>query len=163
MKKKLLVIMICMLLITTVASISASAIKCDRKPATHTVKQNSPPDNPTVEIPENVVIGHWIYIKTITTDPENDNVYYKYDIDGHDYGWVGPFQSGKEHVEKIMVIVPVGTYILGVQAKDVYGAESDCTYTLFNVLKQKSVSSSFLNFLNSHSNLFLLLRYILRL
>lgn len=163
MKRKILVIMICILFITTAASVSTIAIKCERKPVAHITKGNSPPDIPTVEIPENVARGHWIYINTITTDPDNDNVYYKYDIDGHDYGWVGPFESGKEHIEKIIVIVPVGTYTLGVQAKDTYGAESEWTYALFNVIKPRSVSSPLINFLQSHPNLFPMLRYILGL
>ena len=163
MKKKILVILICTLLITTLASFTTTAKKCERKPSTHITRQNSPPDIPTVETPEIVVRGHWFHIKTITTDPNNDNVYYKYDIDGHDYGWVGPFKSGEEHIEKVMVIVPVGTYTLGVQAKDIHGAESGWDYSIFNVIKTKSAISPFLNFLQNYPNLFPILRQLLGL
>ena len=154
MKKKVFSLVVCTLLITILISFSATAKKCE---------QNFPPDTPTVDIPENVVNGHWIFIKTITTDPNNDDVYYKYDIDGHDYGWVGPFQSGEEHIEKIKVIVPIGTYTLGVQAKDIKGAESDWSYSLFNVIKPRSVSSPLIYLLMHYSNLFPLIKYLLRL
>ena len=163
MKRKILVIIICALLITTFASFTATAKKCERKPSTHIITENSPPDIPTVEIPENVIRGRWIHVKTVTTDPDNDNVYYKYDIDGHDYGWVGPFKSGVEHIEKIMVIVPVGTYTLGVQAKDINGAESGWDYSIFNVVKTKSAVSPFLNFLQNYPNLYSLLQNLLGL
>jgi hypothetical protein len=163
MKKKILVILICMLFITTVACVTATAKTCQRKPSTHSIKLNSPPDIPTVEIPENVARGRWIFIKTISTDPEGDDIYYKYDIDGHDYGWVGPFQSGEEHTEKIIMLVPLGTYTLGVKAKDTHGAESDWCYTIFNVIKPNTHSSPLLNFLQVHSNLFSLLRNMLQL
>ena len=163
MKKKILVIVICTLLITTLASFTTTAIKCERKPKIHTIIQNSPPDPPTVTIPEKVRRGSWLHIKTITTDPDNDYVYYKYDIDGHDYGWKGPFQSGEEHLERVILIVPIGTYTLGVQAKDTYDAESDWTYTDFTVVKTKSISSPFLNFLENHPNLFPILIYLLGL
>lgn len=154
MKKKVFSLVVCTLLITILISFSATAKKCE---------QNFPPDTPTVDIPENVVNGHWIFIKTITTDPNNDDVYYKYDIDGHDYGWVGPFQSGEEHIEKIKVIVPIGTYTLGVQAKDTKNAESDWSYSLFNVIKPRSVSSPLIYLLMHYSNLFPLIKYLLRL
>ncbi len=154
MKKKVFSLVVCTLLITILISFSATAKKCE---------QNLPPDVPTVEIPENVAKGHWIFIKTITTDPDNDDVYYKYDIDGHDYGWVGPFQSGEEHIEKIMVIIPAGTYTLGVQAKDTKGAESDWSYSLFNVIKPRSVSSPLINLLVRYSNLFQMIKYLLGL
>lgn len=161
MKKKILVILISMLLITTVFSFTATADTCKRKPQPSNKKQNSPPDAPEVTIPEEVKRAKWLYIKTITNDPENDDIYYKYDIDGHNYGWVGPFKSGKEHIELIKLIIPVGSYTLGVQAKDVHGAESKWTYIDFNVVKTKSVISPLINLLKNHMNLFPIIRYIL--
>lgn len=164
MKKKIFAIVICTLLITTIACFSATAIKCERKPVTHILKQNSPPDAPLVKIPEKVIQGGRLKIKTITTDPDNDNVYYRFDINGHDYGWVGPFQSDVEHLEKVIIFVPLGQYTLGVQAKDINEAESDWTYSDFYVVKTKSITSSpFLNFLQSHPNLFPLFRNLLGL
>jgi len=154
MKKKILVIIICALFFTTTASFTATAAKPKINSQNNIIKQNSPPDIPTVEIPENVVRGHWLYIKTSTIDPDNDNVYYKFDIGGHDYGWVGPFQSGKEHIEMVLLLIPIGTYTLGVQAKDTFDAESDWSYTLFNVIKSKSAISPFLNFLQNHPHFY---------
>ena len=163
MKKKILAIIIIMLLITTLISFSAAAIKCEKRPATHIVNQNLPPDAPTVTIPEKVRQGGWLRIKTMTTDPDDDNVYYKFDIDGHDYGWVGPFQSGEEQLEKVILLVPIGSYTLGVQAKDTNEAKSDWTYTDFDVVKTKAITSPFLNFLESYPNFFPILRNLLGL
>jgi hypothetical protein len=160
MKKKIFAILICVLLITTLISFSASAIKCEKKPIKEIVKLNSPPEAPTVKIPENVRQGGWLRIKTTTTDPDNDNVYYRFDINGHDYGWVGPFQSDEEHLEKVIILIPLGQYTLGVQAKDTHDAMSDWTYTDFSVVKIKSISSPFFNFLQSHQYLFPILRHL---
>jgi hypothetical protein len=161
MKKKIFAIIICTLLITTIASLSATAIKCEKKPALDIVKLNSPPEAPTVDIPEKVKQGGWLNIKTISSDPDNDNVYYKFDINGHDYGWVGPFQSNEEHLEKVIILVPSGQYTLGVQAKDTNDAKSDWTYIDFYVVKTKSVTLPFFNFLQSHPNLFQIIRQLL--
>ena len=161
MKKKIFVILVCTLLITTLFAFSASAIPCQKLPTTHTVNSNSPPEMPIVEIPEVVVRGHFLYIKTTSTDPDGDDVYYKYDINGHDYGWIGPFESGKEHIEFIIMLVPPGPYTLAVQAMDVHGAESEISYTLFNVIKSKSACNPLLNFLNAHPNLFPILKCLL--
>jgi len=163
MKRKIFAILICALLINTLMSFSATAIKCEKKPAKDLVKLNSPPDAPEVKIPETVRQGGWLRIKTITSDPDNDNVYYKFDINGHDYGWVGPFQSDEEHLERVIILVPLGQYTLGVQAKDTNDAMSDWTYTDFTVVKTKSISSPFFNFLQSHQNLFPILRLMFRL
>jgi hypothetical protein len=163
MKKKILVIMICMLVITTVASFSTTAIKCERKPSTHAPKLNKAPYAPKVKIPCEVKRGSEFYIKAITTDPNNDNIYYKYDIDGSDYGWIGPYQSGEEFLDKIEMTLPVGAHTLGVKAKDTYNAESDWTYADFIVLKTKAITSPLLNFLYSHPNLFPMFRYLLGL
>ena len=91
MKKKVFSLVVCTLLITILFSFSATAKKCER---------NLPPDTPTVDIPENVIKGHWIFIKTITTDPDNDNVYVYWDWDdGTNSGWLGPYTSGHEICE----------------------------------------------------------------
>lgn len=160
MKKKILVILISTLLITTLTSFAA-ADTCNRKPNTTNIRQNLPPDAPKVTIPEEVKRAKWLSIKTITTDPENDDVFYKYDIDGRDYGWVGPFKSGKEHSEIIKLIIPAGSYTLGVQAKDIHNAESEWTYIDFNVVKTRCVSSPLLNLLQNHVNFFQIIKYIL--
>jgi len=71
MKRKIFAIFICTLLITTIASFSATAIKCEKKPAKDLVKLNSRPDAPKVKIPEEVRQGGWLHIKTITSEGNN--------------------------------------------------------------------------------------------
>ena len=163
MKKKILTIIICTLFIATLASFQTSATNCEKESKISKIVLNSPPDIPTVEIPENVVRGHWLYIIVSTIDPDNDNVYYKFDIDGNDYGWVGPFNSGQEHTEKIIMLVPAGSYTLGVQAKDINGAESGVTYSIFNVLKSKHLSSPLINILQHHPGIIKIINKLINL
>jgi hypothetical protein len=169
MKRKILAILICMLLIATVASFSSTAKKCERKPTTHIVKLNLPPDAPTVKAPTEVQRGKFFDVKVVTTDPEGDDVYYKFDINGHTFGWRGEFPSGVEHIEKnLKLVVPAGSYILGVQAKDIHEAKSEWTYVEI-IVKTKSIgieainAQFFINFLENHPNMFPLLRLLLRL
>jgi hypothetical protein len=161
MKKKIFVIFVCTLFITTLFAFSATARPCQKLPTTHIVKSNSPPEMPIVEIPEVVKRGHFLYIKATSTDPDGDDIYFKFDIGGHDYGWIGPFQSGKEHMELIVMLIPPGPYTLSVQAKDIHGAESEISYNLFNVIKTRSAYHPFLNLLKTHPTLFPILKSLL--
>ena len=163
MKKKIFTIGVCTLFIATLAFFPASATNCEKESKISKIVLNSPPDIPTVEIPENVVRGHWLYIIVSTIDPDNDNVYYKFDIDGHDYGWVGPFKSGEEHTENIIMLVPAGSYTLSVQAKDINGAESGFSYSIFNVLKGKHVSSPLINLLQHHPSIIKIINKLINL
>lgn len=161
MNKKVLVLLVCMLLVSFLATGAASADACKRKPNTTQIIQNSPPDAPEVTVPNEVRRASWLNIETVSTDPENDNVYYKYDIDGHDYGWVGPFKSGEKHIEKVKLIVPTGSYTLGVKAKDTHDAESEWTYTNINVVRTKSAPIPLIRLLQNRISLFTLLHFFI--
>lgn len=161
MKRKILVILICTLVITTIASFSVTAVKCERKPQTQTTYLNSPPNPPTVKIPDKVKMGGLFYVKAIAIDPDKDNVFFKYELFGELSEWTGPYESGEEYLLMILIGLPAGDYTLGVQAKDIHGAESEWTYSDFTVVKAKSVTSPFLNFLQSHPNLLPILRNLL--
>ncbi len=169
MKKKIMVVMICTLLISTMASFTAIANKCESKPNTNTILQNSPPENPTLEITETVKVGGILYVNAISTDPDNDDIYYRLNLSSKLFGWIlcweGPYQSGEEYSEcfELNLLFGIGTFTLGVQAKDINGAESDWVYKDFRVILSRSTTSPILNFLQSHPNLFSLLRYILKL
>jgi len=164
--KKIISMFLCMLLVGTILSCAAVATRLD-KVEKNIIKENLPPDAPTVTAPIEVQRGKFFNVKVITTDPEGDDVYYKFDINGHDFGWRGPFPSGVEHTEKnLKLIVPAGTYVLGVQAKDIHEAESEWTYVEI-VVKARSRGIEginglmFIKFLENHPNMFPLLRLLL--
>jgi len=161
MKKKILVILICTLLITTLTSFTVTADICEKKPITHHKKVNSPPTSPEVKIPEKVKSGSWFYLKAISTDPENDLIFYKYDIFGHESDWIGPYQSGEEYSKMIKLGEEIGNYKLGVKTKDINNAESEWTYTYFNVIKSKTANSNFVKILINRFSLFTLFNFFL--
>jgi parallel beta-helix repeat protein len=104
----------------------------------------------------------YIY-STSTTDPDGDQIWYKWDWGDEISGWIGPYDSGKicgaSHTwdEK-------GSYEIKVKAKDVHDEESPWSNPLpIKMLKNKAINTSFLRFLENHPNMFPLLRQILRL
>jgi len=129
--KKIIVIFIVLMMIFVV-SVSSKQIK---------IIQNHPPEKPVLLSPKIVVSGNQFLVSTVTKDPDNDNVYYRFN---NNYEWKGPFKSSSIHIEKIRLIVPVGNYTLGVQSKDIYDAESDWTYVEISVIKTKTNNFPFL-------------------
>lgn len=85
-----------------------------------------PPETPNIIGPSNGTIGVSYNYNFVTTDPENDNVYYKIDWgDGSPItGWLGSYASGQ------LIIVShtfskKGTYVIKCQAKDTFNTLSD--------------------------------------
>jgi len=88
------------------------------------VNDNHPPENITIDGPTHGSAGTAYSYYANATDPEGDEVYYKFDWDDGSFSdWIGPYASG----------VPIsdshtwsqGSYNIRVKAKDVYGAESE--------------------------------------
>jgi hypothetical protein len=163
MKKKILVIMICTLLITTLASFTVIADDCEKKPSTHHKKNNSPPLAPEIEIPKKVKSDSWLYLKALSTDPDNDLIYYKYDIFGYESDWIGPYHSGEKYSKMLKIGHEIGNYELGVKSKDCKNAESKWTYISFDVVKTKSAYANFVNLLQSRFSLFTLLNFLVQI
>ena len=83
------------------------------------------PATPTFTGPTYGVINEEYYYSATTTDPDGDDVYYYVDWgDGTNSGWVGPYESGATAQISNMWDT-VGSYIVQVKAKDVFGARSD--------------------------------------
>ena len=123
---------------------------------------NNPPGAPTITAPEEVKRGRFFNAKVVTTDPDDDDVYYKFEVDGHNAGWNGPFASGKVYKHWINFGVPPGTYILGVQAKDIHDAEGEWSYVeIYVKSKNRAINIPFLNFLQNHPHLFPILHRLL--
>jgi len=86
---------------------------------------NLPPETPDIDGPASGKPGITYTYNIITTDPENDNIYYYVDWgEGNNSGWIGPYASGEEAILNF-TWAKKGTYIIKAKAKDIYGAESD--------------------------------------
>lgn len=103
---------------------------------------------------------------TVTTDPDDDDIFYKFDWgDGFDSGWVGPYDSGDTGCASYMWTY-AGTYQVKAKAKDIWGNESEWSDPLEIVItKNRAINTPFLNFvqnfLQSHPNLFPILQKII--
>jgi len=102
---------------------------------------------------------------TITTDPDDDQVFYNWDWeDGSNSGWIGPYNSGDEasasHIWNIK-----GMYDIRVKAKDANGRESKWSDSLHVTMpkNQQTQNTWFLQFLQNHPRMFPILRHLFRL
>jgi hypothetical protein len=126
---------------------------------------NQPPNPPSITVPDKITVGKWFKIKAVITDPDGDNVYIRFNasiLPDLPAFWWGPIPSGITYTGLVKYRDPLGTYTIGVQAKDVHDAESEWTYVQFNVTKNKTINIPFLNFLQSHPYLFPFLRLLLQ-
>jgi hypothetical protein len=87
---------------------------------------NGPPAIPSTPAgPDNGATGVEYTFTTSTTDPEGEDVYYKFDWgDGTISAWFGPFASGATG-EGAYIWTTAGIFDVRVKAKDVNGGESD--------------------------------------
>jgi len=98
--------------------------KTDDDTATVTVTSHAPnkPSKPTG--PASGKAGTEYSYSSSTTDPDGDQVFYKFDWDdGTDSGWLGPFSSGAT-CEAKHIWNEEDSYSIKVKAKDVHGMES---------------------------------------
>ena len=124
---------------------------------------NAPPNAPSITVPETVRRGKLFTVEVVTIDPDGDDVYYRHKSNGCISDWFGPCPSGEKYSFKMSIIGAPGAYTIGVQAKDIHDAESEWAYAQINLTKDKTITSSFLNLLQNHPNLFPILRQLLGL
>jgi len=75
--------------------------------------------------PSSGVAGETYEFKTVSSDPNNDNIYYQWSTDVTEFSdWMGPFDSGEQCILSI-TLDEQGTYDLRIRAKDVLGYTSD--------------------------------------
>ena len=96
-----------------------------------TVLPNSSPDTPLPPNgPTSSYLGKKLMFQAQTNDPNNDNIYYKWDFgDGTVSNWDGPHPSGGGAYMP-HIYTQVGTFNIKVMAKDFYGAESNWSTAL---------------------------------
>jgi hypothetical protein len=87
---------------------------------------SNPPEAPTITGPTSGKTGEPYEYTFVTTDPDNDHVYYyiEWGRDCPVEEWVGPYASGEE-VTLPNTYADPGTYIIRAKAKDDFDAESD--------------------------------------
>ena len=161
MKRKIISMFLCILIIGTITPYAVIASKIGTEK--DAINNNSPPNEPTIIAPEKVKRGETFNIKVFTIDPDGDDVYYRVKISESYNEWKGPFPSGVEQDQKLNFLVPVGTYELGVQAKDVHGAESDWSSVNIPVCRSKVITWGFLKFLETYPNIFPFLKTLMSL
>jgi hypothetical protein len=101
---------------------------------------------------------------TSSTDPDNDQIFYKWSWgDGNFSSWLGPYNSS-EVVSANHTWSTKGTYIIKVKARDVDGLESQWSDSLSISIPRTRVSiNSFLSrLLQKLADYFLLLQHILK-
>jgi hypothetical protein len=91
------------------------------------ITDNNPPTAPDVQGPTSVKSGVQYLYNLVSTDAENQNIYYFFDWgDGTNSSWFGPYDSG-EMAHTTHGWAQQGTYAVKAKAKDTMGGESDWT------------------------------------
>ena len=100
----------------------------------------------------------------VTTDPQNDQLYYLFDWgDGEQSEWIGPYESG-QICEENHSFTKKGSYTIKVKAKDSKDHESNWSEPLYvSMPKFKGIQITLIEKLYSHPNLFPLLRLLFQL
>ena len=171
MKRKIIGILVCTLLLSmTFSAATAQEISIDNDKDENqgiNVLNNSPPTDPDINCPDKVRENRIFIARVVSTDPDDDPIYYRVKIEetGKPGDWIGPYNSGVEYVNGIGIFKFTGEIIIGFQAKDKWGLESDWSYhtITFVEVKTRSIMSPLINILQNHPLMFPLLRQILGL
>jgi hypothetical protein len=122
------------------------------------------PNKPSTPVgPPSGKIGEEYTYSSSTTDPDNDQIYYRFDWgDGTDSGWLGPYESG-EVCEASHIWTVKGNFEIKVRAKDTNDLVSDWSDPLSVTMpRNKAINRPFLNFLQNHPYLFTILRLLIQ-
>ena len=124
-------------------------------------KDNQQPNKPTIHGPITGKPGVEYTYFANSTDPERDQIFYKWSWGDNSYSeWLGPYDSGLE--VSASHAWSQGTFNITVKAKDVYGLESDWSDPLIiKMPRDKALNRPLLQFLENHPYLFPLLQKLL--
>jgi len=124
---------------------------------------NNPPNKPNINGNTNGKVGIEYNYKFETIDPEETPVWYMIDWgDGATSGWIGPYKS-EQKVTLSHTWTRKNTYTIKAKAKDPYNTESDWAEFIVSMLRSKSINIPFLKWLQSHPNMFPIIRLLLGL
>jgi hypothetical protein len=103
---------------------------------------NIPPDVPIIDGPTIGGVGSSYKYTVVTTDADNDNIYYYMDWgDGEDSGWEGPYTSGETAILNHTWISP-GTYIIKAKAKDTYNEQSSWSDSIVVTIVENEIPTT---------------------
>jgi hypothetical protein len=104
---------------------------------------NNPPDSPNIDGPAIGKIGENYPYTFLTTDTDDDVLYYYIDWgDETNSGWIGAYDSGEE-TNMSHTWYEQGNYTIRAKAKDIYAAESEWgTLTVTMPKNQQSIQQS---------------------
>ena len=115
---------------------------------------NNPPEEPTIEGPNEGKTGEVQTFLVSATDPDNDNVYLFIDwADNSTTNWIGPYSSG-EQIYINHTWSSDGIYIVKIKAKDLDGDESNWGQLKVTMPKNKKTDTILMRFLINHPQLF---------
>ena len=122
---------------------------------------NNPPETPTITGPTNGGIDTPLTFTFNSIDPDGDDVeYYIRWGDGHVENWDGPHVSG-EDVNIPHTYTSEGSFTIEAKARDTFGEEGNWGNLTITIPRDKATNNPFLNFLQSHPNLFPLLQKLI--
>jgi len=120
---------------------SSSIIWVDYDPDSYTWpnETNTPPSTPIINGPQKGKIGETYEYTFVTTDKEQDNIYYLINWgDNTNTGWLGPYNSGETQTIS-HTWNSKGDYIIKIKSKDIKGFES--RWGLLSVYMSKEKNS----------------------
>jgi len=121
---------------------------------------NTPPITPSKPSgPKSGKAGTSYSYSSSTTDPDGDQIWYKWDWGDETSGWDGPYDSG-DTATASHVWDERGDYNIKVKAKDVHDEESPWSNQLAITMPKNKIINPFGRILENHPNLFPLLRQI---
>lgn len=130
---------------------------------TSLIRRRTPPDPPIIDGPSSGIPGTNYEFSFVTTTPNSYDLSYYIDWDDGDItDWTAYLPSGFPYYEYHMWDSK-GTYIIKAKAKDIYGTESDWGTQTVTMPRNRAVSSPFLNFLQTHPNMFPLLQRLIHM
>jgi hypothetical protein len=99
---------------------------------------SNPPIAPVLTGPTNVVINEQCTYTIVSTDPDNDDIFYYIDWgDGTNTGWIGPYNSSAP-IQSSHTWTGLGSYFVKAKAKDIYSAQSDWSDSLIVIVSDNS-------------------------
>ena len=166
--KKIIGFLICILLLSMTFSV-VSAQKTIKEYEKQEINglENSPPSDPVITCPNQVRKNRVFLVSAVSTDPDGDQVYYRIKVfdEGEPSYWIGPRDSGQEYTTGMGIFQYTGEVIIGFQAKDEYGAESEWSYhtLVITTARSKSLISPIINILQNYPILYQLLQKFIKI